>query len=73
MGAEADGLLGCQASGDVDIEETFMNLKPAEVGIEYNMILWAMVSPLRSLLLLNTHSQEQATWSNIYHCASPGW
>lgn len=73
MGPEADGLLGCQASGDVGREETFMNLKPTEVGTKYNTILWAMASPLRPLLLLNTHSQKQATWSNIYHCASSGW
>ena len=73
MGPEADGSLGCQASGDMGIAETFMDLKPAEVGIEYNMILWALVRPLGTLLLLNTYSQEQATWSNVYHCSSPGW
>lgn len=60
---EADGLLGCQASGDVGTEETFVSLKPTAVGTEHNMILWAMGSPLRPLLLLNPHSQKQATWS----------
>lgn len=39
MGPEADGSLGCQASGDVGIAETLMDLKPTEVGIEYNTIL----------------------------------
>lgn len=73
MGPEADGSLGCQASGDVSIAETVMDLKPAEVGREDNTILWALVSPLGTLLLLSTHSHEQATRSNVYPCSSPRW
>lgn len=65
------GSLGFQASGDVGIAETFLDLKPTSVHTEHNIILWALVSSLRTPLLLNI--QKQATWPHINHCTSLCW
>lgn len=44
LSPEAYRSLGCQATGDVGKAETFMNLKPTEVGIKHDMILWALMA-----------------------------